>query len=134
LPGNERTVRGYSAVDLLIEDESARVDEALFFSTRPMFATSHGRHVLLSSPFGRRGHFHQVWTEGGPAWRRVTVTAYDVPRIDPQWLEQERAAIGRWWFEQEYLCQFKDAVDAFFRSEDIDVMADNTIVPLFGAA
>ena len=43
----------------------------------------------------------------------------------------ERLAIGGWWFEQEYLCQFKDAIDSYFRSEDIDAMADETIVPLF---
>ena len=70
-------------------------------------------------------------SEGGPGWKRVLVTARDVPRIDPAWLEQERRAIGDWWFDQEYLCQFKDAVDAFFRAEDIDAMADPEIRPLF---
>ncbi len=59
------------------------------------------------------------------------VTAHDVPRSDPAWLEQERAAIGGWWFSQEYECVFRDAVDAFFRSEDIWAMEDATIRPLF---
>ena len=33
LPGSERTVRGFSGVDLLIVDEAARVDDALFIAS-----------------------------------------------------------------------------------------------------
>jgi len=130
LPGEERTIRGFSAPDLVIEDESARVPDALHQAIRPMLAISRGTLVLLSSPFGRRGHFFEFWEHGGLDWLRVKVTAYDVPRIDPAWLEQERAAIGDWWFDQEYLCLFKDAVDSYFRGEDIEAMAAD-IAPLF---
>jgi hypothetical protein len=130
LPGREHTIRGFSAPDLVIEDESARVPDELHQAVRPMLAVSQGRLVLLSSPFGRRGHFHEMWEHGGPDWLRVKITAHDVPRIDPAWLEAERAVIGDWWFEQEYLCVFKDAVDSYFRSEDIEAMAAD-IVPLF---
>src|SRR5690606_4560277 len=38
LPGTEKTVRGYSAVDLLVIDEAARVLDDLYFSLRPMLA------------------------------------------------------------------------------------------------
>src|SRR3954452_20332422 len=38
LPGTERTVRGYSGASLLIVDEAARVDDALYYSIRPMLA------------------------------------------------------------------------------------------------
>jgi hypothetical protein len=97
-----------------------------------MLAVSQGRLVLLSSPFGRRGHFYESWEHGGPDWLRVRITAHDVPRIDAAWLAQERAAIGDWWFDQEYLCEFKDAVDSFFRSEDINAAISDDITPLFG--
>lgn len=130
LPGKEATVRGFSGPDLVIEDESARVPDALHQAIRPMLAVSRGRLVLLSSAFGRRGHFYETWERGGPDWLKVKITAHDVPRIDPVWLEQERAAIGDWWFSQEYLCEFKDAIDSYFRSEDIDAMAAD-IAPLF---
>jgi hypothetical protein len=56
LPGQEMTVRGFSAPDLVIEDEASRVTDALHQAIRPMLAISRGRLVLLSSPFGRRGH------------------------------------------------------------------------------
>ena len=131
LPGQEATVRGFSAPDLVIEDEAARVPDALHQAVRPMLATSRGRLILLSSPFGRRGHFYETWQHGGPDWLRVKVTARDCPRINPAWLEAERLAIGSWWFDQEYSCEFKDAVDAYFRGEDIDAMADASIAPLF---
>jgi len=131
LPGSERTVRGFSAPDLVIEDESARVPDDLHHAIRPMLAVSRGKLVLLSSAFGKRGHFFETWEHGGPAWLRVKVTAHDVPRIDPAWLEAERAAIGDWWFDQEYLCEFKDAVDSYFRGEDIAAMASPDVRPLF---
>ena len=131
LPGKEATIRGFSAPDLVIEDEASRVADELHQAVRPMLAVSHGRLVLLSSPFGCRGHFYEFWEHGGPDWMKVKVTAHDVPRIDPTWLEAERAAIGDWWFEQEYLCEFKDAVDSFFRGEDIEAMASAEVQPLF---
>jgi len=132
LPGSEKTIRGFSAPDLVIEDESARVDDETHQALRPMLAVSAGRMILLSTPFGRRGHFFETWSAGGPSWERVRITADDVPRIDPAWLEQERAAIGSWWFEQEFLCVFKDATDAYFRSEDIDAASSTEVRPLFG--
>lgn len=133
LPGSEKTIRGYSGPDLIIEDESARVDDALAMAMRPMRATKpDSQLILLSSPFGRRGHFYETWESGGQDWERVIVPATDCPRIDPVWLESERAAIGDYWFDQEYLCVFRDAIDSAFRSEDIEAMADPGIVPLFG--
>jgi phage terminase large subunit-like protein len=38
LPGSERTVRGFAAVDLLVVDEAARVADELYFAVRPMLA------------------------------------------------------------------------------------------------
>lgn len=131
LPGSERTVRGYSAPDLVIEDEAARVADAMHFALRPMLATGGGRFVLLSSPFGRRGHFFETWERGGADWHRVKITAADCPRIDPAWLAQERRDIGPWWAEQEFDCVFRDAVDAYFRAEDIEAMASSDVAPLF---
>src|SRR5262245_55339767 len=64
LPGTEPTVRGYSGVDLLVIDEAARVLDELYYSVRPMLAVSGGRLLALSTPFGKRGWFHQEYTEG----------------------------------------------------------------------
>jgi hypothetical protein len=134
LPGSEATLRGFADVDLLILDEAARIADALYSSVRPMLAISRGMLVGLSTPFGRRGWFHREWDDGGPSWHRAKVTAWDCPRISREWLEQERARIGSWWFEQEFECVFKDAIDSFFRGEDIEAAIDPDVRPLFGGS
>ena len=45
LPGNEATVRGFSAVSLLLVDEAARVSDDLYLAIRPMLAVSDGDAV-----------------------------------------------------------------------------------------
>jgi hypothetical protein len=134
LPGKEETIRGFSGVSLLVVDEASQVSDSLYQSVRPMLAVSGGSILLLSTPFGKRGFFHHEWTEGGPRWHRTRVTAYDCPRIGREWLEEERAQIGDFWFEQEYLCEFKDDVSAVFRHEDIEDAMINTIEPQWSIA
>lgn len=131
LPGKEATIRGFSGVSLLVVDEAARVPDELYQSIRPMLAVSKGRIVLLSTPFGKRGFFHHEWAEGGAEWERVKITAYDCPRISKEWLDSERRTIGDWWFRQEYLCEFLDAVDQVFSTADIERALDPDIEPLF---
>src|ERR1039458_5399126 len=55
LPGNEATIRGFSAVSLLLVDEAARVADELYMAIRPMLAVSRGTLWLMSTPFGKRG-------------------------------------------------------------------------------
>jgi hypothetical protein len=131
LPGKEETIRGFSGVALLIVDEAARVPDALYQSVRPMLAVSGGEIVLLSTPFGKRGFFFQEWTEGGARWHRTRITAYDCPRMSKSWLDAERAAIGDWWFRQEYLCEFVETTDQVFSYEDIQRALDAEVKPLW---
>jgi hypothetical protein len=132
LPGKEATIRGFSGVSLLIVDEASRVPDELYQAIRPMLAVSGGRIVLLSTPFGKRGFFFHEWTEGGADWQRVKITAYDCPRISNEWLEQERAAIGDWWFRQEYLCESVETLDQVFSFDDIQAALSDEVQPLFG--
>jgi hypothetical protein len=131
LPGAEGTVRGFSGVRLLVIDEAARVDDALYRSVRPMLAVSGGRLIAMTTPWGKRGWFHEEWSQGGKAWRRVKVTAAECPRISPKFLDQERASLGDWWFRQEYLCEFVDATSQFFSTEDVERALSHEIEPLF---
>ena len=70
LPGSEATIRGFSAVSLLLVDEAARVSDDLYKAIRPMLAVSGGSLWLMSTPFGRRGFFWDAWANGGPDWER----------------------------------------------------------------
>jgi hypothetical protein len=118
LPGSERTVRSFSGVDLLILDESARIEDALYFAVKPMLAVSGGRLLMLSTPYGKRGVFHKEWTEGDE-WERFEVPAQECPRIPAAFLESERRSMPSWWFDQEYGCQFSETEDQLFSHEMI---------------
>lgn len=130
LPGEEKTIRSFSGVDLLIIDEAARVPDDLFYAVRPMLAVSGGRMLALTTPWGRRGWFYSLWTSG-EAWERIRVTAYDCPRITGEFLDEEKRLMPWQAFAAEYLCEFTDAEAAYFRSEDIEAALDSTIEPLF---
>lgn len=132
LPSSEGTIRGFSGASLIIEDEAARVSDELYFAIRPMLAVSNGRLILMSTPFGKRGHFFKEWTEGGDTWERIKITAYDCPRISREFLEEERQTMGDWWFKQEYLCEFVETEDNVFTYEQVMRALDDSIKPLFG--
>ena len=131
LPENAATVRGYSAADLIVDDESAYVMDELYRSMRPMLAVSGGRLIPLSTPYGKRGHFFEEWQRRGEDWERISVTADDCPRIDKTFLEQERESPGERWFRQEYYCEFVETLDQVFRYEDIMGSFTDAIEPLF---
>jgi hypothetical protein len=133
LPGSERTIRGYSGAALLIVDEAARVSDDLYYSIRPMLAVSGGRLVALSTPFGRRGFFHDAYTGPGE-WQRWRITAHECPRITPAFLAEERQAMGERWFNQEYLCSFEDDTGAVFDYASIHAALDTHVAPLFASA
>jgi hypothetical protein len=125
LPGTEKTVRGFSGVDLLILDEAARVDDGLYYAIRPMLAVSGGRLVMMSTPYGKRGVFYEEWTGNGE-WERYEVPATECPRIPAPFLEEERRSMPEWWFAQEYLCEFRETEDQLFTTEMIErVRADD---------
>ncbi len=131
LPGSESTVRGYSAVSLVVLDEASRIDDALYFAVKPMLATSNGKLILLSSPYGRRGVFYDIWENGADDWLRIKIVASQCPRISPEFLESERRTLPTFWFDQEYMGKFCETVDSVFSYDDISAALDDTVKPLF---
>lgn len=118
VPGSERTIRGFSAVNLLVIDEAARVPDSLLAGVRPMLAVSRGRLLACTTAFGARGWFHEAFTGSDP-WFRLKVPATMCPRISAADLERERKALGERYFKQEFMCSFEDAVGQVFSTEDI---------------
>ncbi len=128
LPGEESGIRSYSGVALLVIDEAARVPDALYLSVRPMLATSRGKLLALSTPFGKRGWYHDCW-HSDERWRRTRITADQCPRIPKDFLEEERKALGAAWFGQEYHCVWRDMIGAVFSQADIDAALSDEIKP-----
>jgi hypothetical protein len=127
LPGKEGTIRGYSAVDLLVTDEAAQVTDDLYQTVRPFLATSNGQLIAPSTPFGRRGWWYEAWSSGAKSWERYEVPATQVPRISAEFLQEEREALGEWFYRQEYECAFMEAQTSVFSSEMIDRLFDRSV-------
>ncbi len=130
LPGSEATVRGFSAVSMLLVDEASRVSDELYLAIRPMLAVSGGSLWLMSTPFGKRGFFYEAWEHGGDEWMRLTVPARDCPRIPKAFLEEEKNAMGERWFRQEYMCEFLDVTSGLFDRDLVEGAVTDEIAPL----
>ncbi|HEV2946493.1 MAG TPA: terminase large subunit, partial [Gemmataceae bacterium] len=107
LPCQGDTIRGFSRVHMLVIDEAARVPDDLCRSVRPMLAVSGGRLICLSTPYGKRGFFYDAWAKGGNDWARIEVPADKIARIKPEFLAEERRAMGLSYYRQEYCCSFE---------------------------
>ena len=108
-------------MSLLILDEAARVDDALYHAVRPMLAVSGGALMMLSTPFGRRGVFYEEWVDG-EGWERYEIPATQCPRISKTFLEEERRSLPHRIYRQEYECSF----------EDVQAAITPEVTPLFG--
>jgi len=95
-----------------------------------MLAVSGGRLVLMSTPFGKRGHFFEAWSNA-PEWEKVMIPAPQCPRITPEFLEEERRALGEWWWRQEYMCEFTETIDQVFSYDLVMSAISNEVKPLF---
>jgi hypothetical protein len=131
LPGSEKTIRGFSGAALLLVDEAARVEDALYFAVRPMLAVSGGSLMMLSTPYGKRGAFYEEWTSGH-WWERYEVPASECPRISEEFLEEERRALPSWVYRQEYECSFEETEDQVFTTTMIERAVTSEVAPLFG--
>uniref|UniRef100_Q01T16 Uncharacterized protein n=1 Tax=Solibacter usitatus (strain Ellin6076) TaxID=234267 RepID=Q01T16_SOLUE len=130
LPGTEATVRGFSAVALLLVDEASRVEDDLYMAMRPMLAVSGGTLWLMSTPWGKRGFFYEAWANGGPTWERVSVKAEDCPRFGAEYLEEERRVMGERIYRQEYCCEFGESSSAVFDRDLIEAAFSDDFGPL----
>jgi len=130
LPGTEETVRGFSAVSMLVVDEAALVEDRMFNALRPMLAIGEGDIWLISTPRGRRGFFYETWEFGGPDWTRFSIRGTDCARISRRFLEESRAVMGPSWFGQEFICEFVDNEMGTFDRDSIQPALDPYATPL----
>ena len=135
LPGTQKTVRGFTAPDLVFIDEASEAADELFTALFPMFTSNpKGRLILGSTPKGQRGFFHRLWTERGPEWLKIMKRASENPRLDPAILEEARRTLPEWEYRQEYECEFVQSTDQYFSNYTINKMFDSDIKPLWGAS
>ena len=161
LPGSEQSIRGYSGPSMIIIDEASRVADGSYRGSRPMMAGADTTLILLSTPFGKRGFFHQAWEEGkywkkilvriawdikdgkhfvpGPPlkklqayWKQRGVSAYYSTRHTLEFLKEEYdEGGGELWIRQEYLNEFLNVGGGIFSDEDWEDAIDDNIKPMF---
>jgi hypothetical protein len=134
LPAKDGTIRGFSAVDLIVIDEAAEVPGTLAEAVRPMLAVSNGRLVCMGTPKGKRGWFYEAWTAsqaGSTQWEStIRITAPECSRISPEFLAEEKATLSAAVFAQEYFCSFEEAQGAVFSAATIERMHNDDIPEL----
>lgn len=137
LPANEATIRGFSAVDLVIIDEASRCSDALYNTLRPMLAISKGQLIVMSTPFGQQGFFYEEWQRSRAMsqrikpWVSIKITADMCPRIGADFLAEEREALGEWWYKQEYQGAFVETMGQLFTEASIQAALSDDGEPLF---
>jgi hypothetical protein len=118
LPAVERTTRGYS-VDLLVVDEAGAVPDMDYFGILPALIATQGEQVLLSTPRGKRGFYHELW-HSGDDWQRVMVRSDEVDRIRDEDLEVFRRTMPEQFFRQEFYCEWLETEGSLFSYDDIE--------------
>ena len=127
LTGSE-SLRGYTAARLLVVDEAARVEDALYHAAAAMVAPTGGRVIAMSTPAGRIGWWWEAWESG--RWERFEVPAGEVtPWLTPEFLAERRAEMGAAYYAQEYECRFIAAETAAFDPSLIDAAIDPEVTP-----
>jgi hypothetical protein len=94
-----------------------------------MLSVSQGRLIMLSTPWAMRGTFYTTFNEENN-WQKFKVTADQVSRISPEFLDEERAAMGPF-FRTEYLCEWIEDENSFFTHDEIEAAISDEVKPLF---
>jgi hypothetical protein len=105
LPGTDDSIRGLTVDAWIIADEAARLpDNDLISALRPMRARRpQARFAMLSTAWSRTDPFWTAWAGDDPTWMRIKATADVVATFTPEFLAQERRALGEDAFKREYL-------------------------------
>lgn len=131
LPSDQSTVRGFSGVTMILEDEASQVKDEFYYAILPMLIINNGVFIAMTTPYGKRGHFFNEWQDGGDDWKRIEIPATKCPRISPEDLERQRRSLGSMFFRQEFMCEFCETIDTVFGYDMVKEAFDDNVKPLF---
>ena len=105
LPGSAKSVRGWSA-GLLVIDEAAFLEPETFLAVRATVAATGGRVIVQSTPAAPFGHFFDIWNADDPTWSKYSVSSEDVSTISADFLRSEKDKLTDDEYAQEYMGRF----------------------------
>ena len=126
-PSSSDTIRGYSAVDCLVLDEAAFMDDDTITAVLPMRAED-GRILMSTTPNGARGFFYEVWKDGMA--RRINARSIEIPRLQRK-VAFDRAHMPKIRFEVEHLCSFIGSGKPYFNPIAIEAALSQEVTPLW---
>lgn len=111
---------------LLVYDEAAFIPDKVFGATLPI-AEDDARTVLITTPGGKNGKFHAMWTDEieFPEVRRIRACSMDVPRM-AKTVQRARRNMTKLEFNVEHGLRFMGKGQPFFDSETIAAACTNT--------
>jgi phage FluMu gp28-like protein/transposase-like protein len=116
-------IRGFQNVDFVVCDEAAFFlnPEQVFASIEPMLSIknertgTYGSMILISSPNGVNNKFFESFNSA--LYSTMQISSSRNKFIDSNWLEEQKALMPIFVYEQEILAQFKQSLDNFFSVE-----------------
>lgn len=123
------------ALSLLIVDEAAFVRnfDELWTGLYPTLSTG-GRAILISTPNGVGGMYHQIYTDGEAGINEFNAIRlpWDVhPEYDQAWFEQQAKNLGsRRRVAQELLCDFVTSGDTFLSTSEVEYLRSMVRPPI----
>ena len=104
LPGSDESIRGLTVDGWIVADEAARLPDDLIAALRPMRARRpEARFAMLSTAWSLTDPFWTAWSSGDSTWIRLRAIADVDLNFNPEFLEQERLALGEAAYKREYL-------------------------------
>lgn len=134
LPGKARSVRGYSAA-LLVIDEAAFVDDETWAAARPLTSATGGRTIVQSTGGWPVGWFYELYSGDDDTWARMRVRSDEAPNVDAGFLARERRRLAEQpsTFAMEYEAAFGDrgaGMARWFPAEEFDKRVDTRFQPI----
>ena len=107
-----------NSANVLIVDEAALVQDAVYWSVSASVSRTHGKIWILSTPRRQAGFFYNIWHDETPKWHRIFSDVTDCPDIDQDYLEmQKKSDLIR--YRQDFLCEFIQPADRLTDMETI---------------
>lgn len=132
VPASERQIRG-KAVDLLILDEAAFIDDSLWRAARyTVIARPNSRIVMASTPFGRRDRFFAITYRAGldKRGRALDVESFHWPStvsplVDRELLKAWRPTMTDREYRTEVLAEWVDDAGAYFTFDELAIAEEH---------
>ena len=115
-------IRGYT-INVLIADEAAFINKDVWQAVTPMLATTGGKIILLSTPFGKEGYFFNRFQDTNFKQWHISSEVVAESREEPQrtfmksFQEDEKKSMTSLQYAQEYLGEFVDEMRQMFPDE-----------------